>query len=43
MENITKALQQLEKAVKSSETVKRVTVTITIQNSKPNKAKAESK
>lgn len=43
MQNIAKALQELEEAVKESDTVKRVTVTVTIQKSKPSKAEPESK
>ena len=43
MKNIAKALQELEEAVRASDTVKRVTVTVTIQKSKPSKAKPESK
>ena len=38
MENIEKALRDLAKAVESNETVKRVTVTITMQKPKPSKA-----
>lgn len=38
MDNIEKALQDLVAAVKSNETVKRVTVTITLKKPKPNKA-----
>lgn len=38
MDNIEKALQDLVAAVKSNETVERVTVTITIKKPKPNKA-----
>lgn len=43
MENITKALQDLAKAVESNETVKSVKVTITMQKPKPGKAKPNSK
>lgn len=43
MENIEKALRDLAKAVESNETVKRVTVTITMQKPKPSKATKESK
>ena len=43
MENITKALQDLAKAVESNETVKSVKVTITMQKPKPGKAKSNSK
>lgn len=43
MENITKALQDLAKAVESNETVKSVKVTITMQKPKSNKAKPKSK
>ena len=39
MDNIEKALRDLVDAVKSNETVERVTVTITLKKSKPNKAK----
>ena len=45
MENIKKALLDLEKAVNGNQTVSKVKVTITLQKPKPNKAKkkAESK
>ncbi len=43
MQNITKALQDLAKAVESNETVKSVKVTITMQKPKSNKAKPNSK
>ena len=43
MENITKALQDLAKAVESNKTVKSVKVTITMQKPTPSKAKPESK
>lgn len=43
MDNIEKALQDLVKAVKSNETVERVTVTITLKKPKPNKATADDK
>ena len=39
MKNITKALQDLEKAVNSNDTVASVKVTITLKKSKPSKAK----
>lgn len=39
MQNITKALQDLEKAVNSNDTVASVKVTITLKKSKPSKAK----
>ncbi len=39
MDNIEKALRDLVDAVKSNETVERVTVTITLKKPKPNKAK----
>lgn len=38
MKDIEKALQDLAKALKSNETVSRVTVTITLTKPKPNKA-----
>lgn len=38
MENITKALQDLAKAVKSNDTVERLKVTITLKKPKSNKA-----
>lgn len=40
---IEKALQDLEKAVKSSDTVAKVTVTITLTKPKPDKAKPKPK
>ena len=43
MGEIEKALQDLEKAVKSSDTVSRVTVTITLTKPKPDKAKPKPK
>lgn len=43
MENITKALQDLAKAVESNPTVKSVKVTVTLQKPKPSKAQPESK
>lgn len=43
MENITKALQDLAKAVESNKTVKSVKVTITMQKPKPSKAEPKSK
>lgn len=43
MENITKALQNMAKAVESNPTVKSVKVTITLQKPKPSKANTESK
>ena len=43
MDNITKALQDLAKAVESNETVKSVKVTITMQKPKSNKANPKSK
>ena len=43
MENITKALQDLAKAVECNETVKSVKVTITMQKPKSSKAKPTSK
>ena len=43
MTNITKALQDLAKAVESNETVKSVKVTITMQKPKSSKAKPKSK
>lgn len=42
MDNIEKALQDLIAAVKSNETVERVTVTITLKKPKPNKADAKA-
>ena len=41
MENITKALQDLAKAVKSNDTVERVTVKITLKKPKSSKAKSK--
>lgn len=41
MENITKALQDLAKAVKSNDTVERVKVTITLKKPKSSKAKTK--
>ena len=38
MDNITKALQDLAKAVECNDTVERVKVTITLKKPKPNKA-----
>ncbi len=38
MDNITKALQDLAKAVESNDTVERVKVTITLKKPKPSKA-----
>ena len=38
MENITKALQDLAKAVESNDTVEKVKVTITLKKPKSNKA-----
>lgn len=43
MNNITKALQDLAKAVESNPTVKSVKVTVTLQKPKTSKAKPESK
>ena len=43
MENITKALQDLAKAVKSNDTVERVKVTITLKKPKASKAKSKTK
>ena len=43
MDNLEKALQDLVKAVKSNETVERVTVTITIRKPKSNKATNDDK
>lgn len=43
MQDITKALQDLAKAVESNDTVQSVKVTITLKKPKSNKAKAESK
>ena len=42
MKDITKALQDLAKAVESNPTVKSVKVTITLQKPKPSKAPDES-
>ena len=42
MKNITKALQDLAKAVETNETVAKVTVKVELKKPKPNKAK-ESK
>ena len=39
MKDITKALQDLAKAVKSNDTVEKVKVTITLKKPKPDKAK----
>lgn len=39
MKNIAKALQDLEKAVQSNDTVASVKVTITLKTPKPSKAK----
>ena len=41
MENITKALQDLVKAVKSNDTVERVKVTFTLKKPKSSKAKTK--
>lgn len=41
MENIEKALQELAEALKSSETVTKVTVTITLTKPKPDKAESK--
>lgn len=41
MKDITKALQDLAKAVKSNDTVEKVKVTITLKKPKPHKAKPE--
>ncbi len=41
MEAITKALQDLAKAVKSNDTVERVKVTITLKKPKSSKAKSK--
>ena len=41
MGDIKKALQDLEKAVKSNDTVERVKVTITLKNPKSSKAKSK--
>ena len=41
MEAITKALQDLPKAVKSNDTVERVKVTITLKKPKSSKAKSK--
>lgn len=38
MDSIEKALQALAKALKSNDTVKRVSVTITLEKPKPDKA-----
>lgn len=43
MRNITKALQDLAKAVESNDTVQNVKVTITLKKPKSNKAKPSSK
>ncbi len=43
MDKITKALQDLAKAVESNQTVKSVKVTITLQKPKSSKAQPESK
>ena len=43
MGEIEKALQDLEKAVRSSDTVSKVTVTITLTKPKPDKAKPKPK
>ena len=43
MGEIEKALQDLEQAVKSSDTVAKVTVTITLTKPKPDKAKPKPK
>jgi len=43
MDNITKALKDLTKAVESNETVASVKVTITLKKPKPNKAKKDNK
>lgn len=43
MENITKALQDLAKAVENNKTVQNVKVTITLKKPKPNKADQNSK
>ncbi len=43
MQDITKALQDLAKAVESNQTVKSVKVTITMQKPKPSKATNESR
>lgn len=41
MDNITKALQDLAKAVEGNETLEKVTVTITVKKPKPNKANTD--
>ena len=41
MDNITKALQDLAKAVKGNDTVERVKVTITLKKPKSSKAKTK--
>ena len=41
MDNITKALQDLAKAVESNSTVERVKVTITLKKTKPSKASGD--
>lgn len=43
MENITKALQDLAKAVESNNTVEKVKVTITLKKPKSNKANSADK
>lgn len=43
MDNITKALQDLAKAVENDNTVQSVKVTITLRKPKPNKAETKSK
>ena len=43
MQNITKALKDLAKAVESNDTVQNVKVTITFAKPKSNKAKTNSK
>ena len=43
MDDITKALQDLAKAVESNDTVERVKVTITLKKPKPSKATNGSK
>ena len=42
MQQITKALQDLAKAVESNDTVERVKVTITLKKPKTNKAKPKA-
>lgn len=42
MDNITKALQDLAKAVESNDTVERVKVTITLKKSKTSKAQTKT-